>query len=255
MDKSAQIEVLRREHKNAVDNYDFDRAELISRQIQRLRTEISREFESNQAGSTELDLDEQREKLHGESERTDATLMGKLVELQKKYHFRYKELQARHTQQLTDLSLEHTMALERETSRPIPEVEKLLQQSKIFGKVHNYSQAKMVYQEAMEIQRRVNEQRRNECNILFMRAERKLKEKQARELKLLEEKQETAKEEINQKYSKHKNIIDNRMKVKEIKATMKPLESRMISKASSTRRSNSVSRSRTSRLSTSGSRY
>lgn len=88
-----------------------------------------------------------------------------------------------------------------------------------------------------------------------MRAERKLKEKQARELKLLEEKQETAKEEINQKYSKHKNIIDNRMKVKEIKATMKPLESRMISKASSTRRSNSVSRSRTSRLSTSGSRY
>lgn len=255
MDKSAQIEVLRREHQNAVNNYDFDRAELISRQIQRLRTEISREFESNQAGSTELDLDEQREKLHGESERTDATLMEKLVDLQKKFHIRYKELQARHTQQLTDLSLEHTMALERETSRPIPEVEKLLQQSKIFGKAHNYTQAKMVYQEAMEIQRRVNEQRRNECHVLFMRAERKLKERQARELKLLEEKQEAAKEEINQKYSKHKTIIDNRMKVKEIKATFKPIERGTMSRTSATRRASSVTRSRTSRLSNSASRF
>ncbi|OHT09215.1 hypothetical protein TRFO_21945 [Tritrichomonas foetus] len=256
MDKSAQIDVLRKEHKNAVDNYDFDRAELISRQIQRLRTEISREYESIQEGTTNLDMDEQREKILGDSERTNANLMEKLVELQKRFHIRYKELQARHTQQLTDLSLEHTMALERETSRPIPEVDNLLSQSKIQGREHNYQQAKALYQEAMKIQKVVNEQRRNECNILFMKAERKLKDRQARELKLLEEKQASAKEEINQQYSKHKSVLDNRMKVKEIKATIKPaVERSTMRSAIGRRRSSSVSRQRTSRLSQNNSRY
>ena len=254
MDKSAQIEVLRKEHQNAINTYDFDRAELISRQIQRLRTEISREYENYQVGTTTLNLDEQREKIHGETQRTEATLMEKLVDLQKRFHERYKELQAKHTQQLTDLSLEHTMALERETSRPIPEVDKLLQQSKIYGKEHNYQQAKSLYHEAMAIQKRVNEQRRNECNALFQKAERKLKQRQARELALFEEKQNAAKEEINQQYSRHKTVIDNRMKVKELKATLKPPIER-VSMSRTTRRSSSVSRARTSRLSQYSSRY
>ena len=249
MDKSAQISVLRKEHQAAVNNYDFDRAELIERQIARLRTEISRENESTLEGKANLKFDEQRERILCESEKTDATLMDKLITLQKQFHQRYKDMQAMHTQQLTDLSLEHTLALERELSRPIPEVDSLLSQSKILGRDHNYRQARAMYQEAMAIQKRVNDQRRNKCNAVFLNAERKLKEAQAKEIKQLEDKQETAKEGLNMQYSKHKTIIDNIMKVKEFKASMKPAPERAPSKVSTTRRARSVSRQTSSRLS------
>ncbi|OHT02905.1 hypothetical protein TRFO_06970 [Tritrichomonas foetus] len=262
MDKSAQIDVLRKEHQNAVNNYDFDRAEMISRQIQRLRTEQSREQENYHLGALNLDLDEQREKINGETARTDAALMTKLVNLQKRFHNRYKILQEKHTQQLTDLSLEHTMALEREASRPIPEADTLLQQSKIYGRDHNYTAAKATYQEAMKIKNQVNEERKKECNILFMKAEQQLKDRQAREIRLLEEKQEAAKEEINGQYTKCKNMIDNKMKVKEIKINMKTAIASdwalsRSGRSSLSRQSNSVSRShsRGSRLSQDSSRF
>ena len=92
MDKSAQISVLRKEHQAAVNNYDFDRAELIERQIARLRTEISRENESTLEGKANLKFDEQRERILCESEKTDATLMDKLITLQKQFHQRYTNI-------------------------------------------------------------------------------------------------------------------------------------------------------------------
>ena len=256
MDKSGQIEVLRREHKAAVDSYDFDRAELIERQIQRLRTKISRDFANQQDGETNFSLDERRERCLGDSERTNAVLMNRLTDLQKRFHARYKQLQERHTQQLTDLALEHTMALERELQRPIPEVESILAQSKIYGRDHNYQMARSTYQEAMAVKNRICNRRKMECNAMFLRAERKLKERQAKELKLLEEKQEAAKEEVNQKFSKQKDIIDNRMKVQEIKASFKPgVERTTMRTTTSARRANSVSRMRTSRLSQNSRRF
>lgn len=260
MDKSAQIEVLRKEHINSVNNFDFDRAEQIEKQIQRLRTEISRDYEQSMYGMTSFDLDEQREKILGESARTNATLMQKRVELQQRFHERYKQLQERHTQQETDLSLEHTAALEREAMRPIQEVDKLLSQSKVFGRDHQYAQAKALYQEAMKIKDRVNKQRKMECDATYQRTLRKLKDRQRKEMNLLSEKQEAAIEELNMRYSAHENVIQKRMNVKQLKATQKNVDrtvsSRMSTSRASARRSASVTRTqRSSRLLESGTRY
>ena len=261
MDKSAQIDILRKEHQIAVSNYDFDRAELISRQISRLRTEISREKENMNIGYMNLELDEEREKINSKTARNDANLMNELVNLQQRFHRRYKELQNKHTQQLTDLHLEHTMALERELSRPIPEADEYLEKSKMYGKAHNYAAAKQAYQDAMRIKRQVTESRRNECDSLFARSEQQLKDRQAREIRLLEEKQETGKSNVNIKYAAQKSIINNTLKAKEFKATLRTMNEKKFSSSSrlsktGNRRSNSVSKNlRGSRLSQGSSRF
>ena len=251
MDKSSQIEMLRKEHTIAVDKYDFDRAELIERQIQRLRTEISRDFERSQSHVQDLDLDQQMEKIRGTSSKIDAHMMEKRIQIQKRFHERFSELQTLHTQQLTDLSLEHTAALEREAQRPIAEVDALLADSRRNGREHRYVEARAIYQQAMALKSRVLAERQNECNDKYTRLERKLKERQQKEMKLLHEKEESAVSDLNLKHNRKTTMVDNRMRVKEIKAEQqKAFEKNASTRLktlrlhSSQRRSASVTRSR-----------
>lgn len=247
MDKEAQIEILRKEHTIAVTKYDFDRAELIERQIQRLRTEISRDYDRTQYCVQDLDLDEQREKIRGKTARADASLIQKRMEIQKSFHEKFRALEERHTQQLTDLSLQHAAALDREVSRPVPEADILLAESVQHGKSHNYQRARELYQEAMKLKESVNEERRNECNVLYKRIKQKLQEKQEREKTLLMEKQESAISNLNQMHSKKTTTLANKLKVKEIKhEQQRALERtgmRTGTRPATARRSASVSRS------------
>lgn len=244
MNKDEQITLLRTEHANAINSFDFDRAEVIMNQIRRLQNEIKRE--QAQVSDRTFDIDEQREIIMGESAKQSATLMQQRVELQKKYHQRYKRMQKQHTDEQTELANQHTMALEREASRPIPEVEKLLNESKVKGRAHAYAEAKAIYQEAMRIKERVINERKNVCNAEYDRQKQKMLSRQKKEMELLTEKQETAIKELDQRHEAQENLLKNRMKIKERKAAQPVTPRKVMMQASPAvrkRRSASVTRS------------
>jgi hypothetical protein len=217
MDKGTQIEILRKEHNIAVSKFDFERAEIIDQQIRTLKNRIARESESSDLDLRSLDLDERRERILGISARATASLIDQRIEKQHIFHQRYQVLQERHTQELTDLSLQHTMELERELARPVPEVETLLRESTIYGREHKYAQARAAYQQASQLKEAVIAERQAEVNARYMRKERQVKANQDRELSLFGEKQQSAMGAINKRYTEHERRRTNQLKAQELK--------------------------------------
>ena len=247
MNKIEQIELLRTEHANAVNSFDFDRAEIIDKQINRLQNELKRDVTNDVFGEHAVDLDEQREMILCDSARATANFMEKRTDLQKKFHQRYLAMQERHTEELQNLAQQQAMALERETTRTIPDVEKLQTQSKIKGRQHKYAEAKKLFQDSIELKTQIVEQRRVACNAEFEKLRNKLIAKQQEEIELLAQKQEDALRNIDEKKEQHDTLLQNRMKVKEQRAkqqsTPRAAMMRAVSPAVKRRRSQSVARS------------
>jgi hypothetical protein len=240
MDKATQVEILRREHDIAVSKFDFERAEMIDQQIKILKNRMARESESLNLDLRSLDFDERRERIMGISAQATASLMDQRIEKQRTFHQRYQALQMRHTQELTDLSLQHTMELERELARPIPDVEALRRQSTIYGHEHKYMQARAAFEQAKQLKNAVIARRQAEVNARYFKREQQLKANQNKELSLLSEKQQSALGTINKRYTEHERRRTNQLKAQEFKQSLTRCTS------SSARRSHSVSRSQTS---------
>ncbi|OHT04725.1 hypothetical protein TRFO_06149 [Tritrichomonas foetus] len=258
MNKKEQIELLRIEHTNAVNNFDFDRAEIIDKQISRLQAELAKNANAGAFGEHAVDLDEQREIIMCNAAKANSEFIQKRTDLQKRFHKRYKAMQDRHTEELTMLHEQHAMALERESTRLIPEVEKLQSQSKIKGRQHKYAEAKELFQESLKVKARIIEQRKNERNAEFEKLKAKLVKKQQEEIQLLAEKQEAALREIDEQKTHEDELNKNRIKVKEQRAkqqaTPRAAMMRTVSPAVKKRRSQSVTRSQRSTSSLSSAR-
>jgi hypothetical protein len=59
----------------------------------------------------------------------------------------------------------------------------------------------------------INEENRKQCGATFLHCQRKLKEKQGKELQFLAEKEERALRTLNVEFASHENIVRNRMNV------------------------------------------
>lgn len=247
MKKREQIELLRAEHATAINNFDFDRAEIINKQISRLQNELKRERTADVFGDHAVDLDEQRELILRDSAKAAADLMEKRSEIINRYHERYLAMQDRHTEELQQLSQDYVMTLEKESTRTIPEVQKLQEQSKIKGKQHNYGEAKRLFQESLDLKSQIVEQRKKACNDNFEARKKQLIQKQDQEIKLLIAKRDAELQSNDEKKQDKENVLHNRMKIKEQRAkqqaTPRAVLMRTVSPAVKKRRAQSVTRS------------
>lgn len=239
MDKAAQIELLKKEHEVAIDNFDFDRAESISMQIKKLQAAKNKPF------TRDTNLDEENEKLKTSANKAKTKTTQDRVELQRRFHERFQELTKQHTEELNNLSLSYALARERELKRPVHEASIKYEQAKKFGTAHNYTMARNLYQEAQEIENTVREKRTNQIEEQYKRQKAKLEARQKRETDLLAEKQRAALQELELRASKEISRLNRVQKANEFKSTLK---SREIPRVSGTmtpkKRSSSVSSSR-----------
>lgn len=242
MDKSEQIRLLRAEHSSAIESFDFDRAETITKQIQRLQAEIVRDS----SGGNPYELDEQREVILNERTLKESEFMTARTDLQKRFHARYKEMQDRHADEMARLAEAEAEALARESSRRIPDVAKLEFEAKMLGREHNYREAKRIYQEAVRLKRDVIDKRLVGVKADFMRQRRKLQERHDWELKLLSEKRDQAMTEVDQKHMREDAVLERSMRVKEARArqeqTPRATRTRPVSMLATRRRASSVTR-------------
>jgi hypothetical protein len=238
-EKTSQLDALWRQHSEAICSYEFERANLINEQIKLLHTTAP-------SIVPELDLASQRQRIRDDLNQTDSILTRTRHEIQTVYTGRCQDLDEIHTQQYQDLCLRHMQDLEREAARPVPEAESLLRHSRLFGKEHKYSLAAAAFQEAQNIRRTVLADRCSNIDTLFTRSQRKLREKQEREMEVLRERERQALAALDRKYKGVQYVLENRLKVKDFK------ESRRVggaippdeapAAATTKRRSSSVSR-------------
>lgn len=214
MDKSEQIKLLRSEHTNAIESFDFDRAESISNQIERLQAEMER---ASRAGVRKLDLDEQREIFLNERTQKESEHMSARTKLQRQFHARYTEMQERHANEFTELAACEAEALARESARKAPEVSRLELLAKMKGKEHDYASARAIYQEAVALNREIVDKKLCAVKMDFERQRRKLSEKHEWELKLLSEKLDRAISEIDQRHLREEEVLERHMKVTELR--------------------------------------
>jgi hypothetical protein len=249
MSRVSQIESLRREHGIACRKFDFDRAQLIEKQIQRLQSERSRDFEVSVVDTAALQIEEQRDKILGDSARGNAVYTEKKLEIQRIFHRRFQQLKERHTQEQTDLSREQTMQLESRLRRTNPEVATLEREATLLGHQHRYADARTVYKNAERVRSTVTQERRDQCEAAFLKSQNRLKSRQQREEDLLVEKQQAAIRALDQQLADYSSSVANQMKVKEFKASrlrVGQTPSGRVSQASA-RRSRSVSRAGSAR--------
>jgi len=239
MKKQNQIDLLRNEHRIAVNEYDFDRAETISKQINRIQADISR----NSNGFS-IDLDEKREVFLNQTIKQKNDQTQKRFEIQKKYHEKYQQLLEKQTEEITQLSLKHALDIEREISRPIYEVEQKLAQSRSYGKNHDYKMAKMLYKDAVDIKESITEKRKAVCEEQYRKQKEKIEKRHQKEISLLTEKQQSEIEAIERQAFNESIKIQNAKNATILKATLKPKEKPVISNVMTPRRrSASVTRS------------
>lgn len=218
MDKSSQIDLLRKEHSHAIENFDFDKAEMIDQQIKRLQKEIKRGNSSLLNEISQAEIEEEREKVRGESAQQNALMMQERIKIQKRFHERFQQLQEVHTRQTTDLTYQHTTILEKEMSRAVPEADKLFELSKALGRDHQYAQARTTYKEGQDLKTIELEKRRAKCSQQFEKQMKKLKEQQEKEMALLSEKQEAALAQLTHRTENKEALLSMKLKVKELKA-------------------------------------
>jgi hypothetical protein len=237
MDKQDQIAILRREHEDAVERYDFKRARNITTQINTLRSAITTESRSSKFGRFDFAVDEREEQILGEWELTKAQLMQEQVDLQQTFHERYQHIQDQYAEQLRKISLRHTIALEREASRAVPEADKLFARSKQCARALKYELAESAFKEATQIKEQILQQRRENCNAAYTRSESLAKQNLEKELNLLAFKQEAAFQNHNQKKMQFENVIEKKKIVGQSKVNQRPHT------RTSARRSRSVTKS------------
>lgn len=218
LNQRAQLDILRKEHQAAIERFDFDHAEEIGTQITRLQQSIKRTQSSGRASSAEAILAEEKEKLNGALAKNRDDFMKEKIAIQQKFHERFQSLQARFTEEKTQLSLQHANAMEKEVGRPIPEAEAMFERSKVLGREQKYQEARYYYQSGTAIKEQVLEQRRAECNQNYDKLMSKLEANQAHERDVLEAKQKAALEELETKQKRVESQISGQMRVKEIKA-------------------------------------
>jgi hypothetical protein len=211
---ASQIRSLRREHEVALLQYDFAQASLIHQQIERLQKGLVK-------GQKAPDLNSEHERgmTVARASELDQVLAKMRIEVRTRFLQRRQEIEERYTQEYEGLCLQHAIAVERCAARPIPVADACFQESVRLGRMHDYRAAAGVHAQAQKVQAAVHKERLAEIDAAFARSEQALRAKEARDLALLDDREERALLEIERQYSDARGILANRLKAQTYKAT------------------------------------
>jgi hypothetical protein len=213
----AQLQKLRQQHEAALKRYDFEKADLIHQQILRLRRTAT--VEPTGPTLPELDVDFQRNTITACSAQADQLRSQKESELETRFLVRQQAIEAHYTEESNKLCLKHTLNTERVISKPTPQVQVLLAEATMNGRVHNYSRAQELYREAKRLQALFSERRSAELDAAFRETKQRLEARKARDLELLNVQRESARLELIRQYDEAQRVMSNMLNVKDSRAS------------------------------------
>ena len=209
---------LRKAHNKAIDHYDYAEAESIQNEIWRIQAEDPEEEVRRR--TLQLQFDNVQAQFDLEAKHTDSET-SKVIS---RYRRRYAELEATHKEQLQTFEQEYQTAIEREHTRPMPEVERILIKSKMFAKDHHYDVAQETFQEALVRRDELLAERLAACHNTFRDQKEQLLMRQARDLTVLKNALKAALRKVTLDHKFQEKVLSNKIRVKEFKAGVWPPE-------------------------------
>jgi hypothetical protein len=241
MEEPEQIRTLRKEHNAAIEAYDFARARSIIEQIDTLRKGFENDTQALKTDKFKHENEERKEQLLGDWERTKAKITQEKKNVCEQFHARFQTLQQVHMENFQQLSLKHTIQVERELTRPVGEAEKLFVRSKLYARKQQWDLADACKLQATRIKKQVLKERRKACEASFKLSQARLKESHERELQLLEQKQAVVLSELQMKVTDYDTIKERKTCVGDEKAATKTI--RLQKNLNRARRTRSLARS------------
>jgi hypothetical protein len=201
---------LRREHNRAVDDFRYADAARLQYAIDRIVSDPEacrwRRCAADRARAIRSQADRKRGAYARERER--------ILDC---YRPRLAALTARQDAELAALGQERARALEREATRPIPEVDHLLMRSRVFARDHQYEYAGEVYREALRRRDAAVRERTAACRATFRDQKRHMAARHARELAVLDDGITAALEKLDREYGDEMRIIGHRHRINEFR--------------------------------------
>jgi SHS2 domain-containing protein len=215
---ASQLESLRKQHQSALLDYNFQHAELLNQRIRELQTQVSTDnWTSNRRLATQT-LEHHRTLITTQSSEYDQALAQQKAAIANRFRIQRSAIDQLFAQENDRLRAQYDLDVERSTSRAIPDVASLLREARVLGSNHDYEQAREVHEQAMKLRDSINEERRFGSAVLFVKRQRELRERRARQLKAVDEREEALMRGLEHRTDQVHAIVLNRMKVKDSKA-------------------------------------
>ncbi|OHT16191.1 hypothetical protein TRFO_13344 [Tritrichomonas foetus] len=217
-DRNDLILQYRAAHDDAIENYDFDRAKMIMREIQKMSTKHSSNF-------TEMGkIARQLQSVRGQKMNEYSDFVCQHEEIRLKYLQRFHQILEKHDSQIKNLRDEMKSAISREKRRPVPEANDLFLRAKLLGRSHQYENAKIIYNEACYVHNLVTERRIRACRKLYREQQMQIEDKQNQELKVFLGRIVNDFQQLEVGHFRNAVILNNRERIKEFKAGCWPPE-------------------------------
>jgi hypothetical protein len=214
---ASQLISLRKQHQSALASYDFQRAGLIYEQIQSLQQQASNDARRSERTHAERQFKYDSDVITTNTRESDRLFADQSADITDHFAARKKAVEQFFQQEADRLRAQHAMAVERETSRAIPEVDALFLESRVHGKHHNYTQARIVHEQAIKLRNFVNDDRRRATDAIFLRNARTLGERKAKALAQIDQAEKAAIARIDRKRDYAAALLSQRMRVSELK--------------------------------------
>jgi hypothetical protein len=214
-DPRSQVRSLRQSQINAINSLDYDRAQELQDKIDNLRRQPRRSDSPERAVRNPTDVNAQRIRAQ---QKRDLLLQ----DLRGKFKPRFLEMDSRHAKEQEALQTELSYALMRERLRPVPEADTLLARSKLLARNRQFQYANELMNQAKLTRDRTMRRRLKACRATFREERRKLCERQANELELMNEKIDFALQKIYGQHAFFEHVIDNHARINDFKRGVWP---------------------------------
>ncbi|EAY10104.1 hypothetical protein TVAG_274670 [Trichomonas vaginalis G3] len=212
MKKGAKIKRLKKQRREANEQLDFERAQMIDEEIKKYYIKKYRpDF------SDVIRIQRQKDKIKLKSIGESSRLEEESKAIQLHYRDLLNELKERQLQEIQQLKEERKQTLKREKDRPIPLARERLKKAILIGKTGDYELAKKIREEAISITEQELPIRLEACKETYRRLEEKMNRRHNREVCSLLQKMLNDSQQVSMKSLKRQNQLLASMRNQTIK--------------------------------------
>jgi hypothetical protein len=216
VDRSRELRRLRRAHSEAVASFNYAEARRIQSQVDPI-TSIA-------AGASHRRAKNRDSEIQTQYDTADQRYSSDVADLLATYRTRFARLLAKHDRELKALSRERRDALEREKSRRIVDVDRLLARSQAFARGHQYTLAEDDFEQAMRLLDESMRARLRQCRATYRDERRQLTERHERELAVMNQSFKAKFDGMRREHCSRIEVLGCRHRINEFRAGVWPPE-------------------------------
>jgi hypothetical protein len=196
------VVVLRQERNQAIADFEFPKAKLIDLQLKRLADQQSGDDAAQRRLHSQLEYDKVKEWVRSEAQRSHASAVETMFQVETEWQTRLTTLQNSQTKQLAAHAESLAAELELAAIRGVPDSITLRKEAQAVAKLGDFDAAESLFAQANSEHQKTIVQRQSEIREIYDRLLVQLEAKHADELKLHNDKRIVKLRDVRAKYAR-----------------------------------------------------